>query len=86
MSFNAKFFNFNYYLVSVLKALERQESILQANYDGNRSQLLAEVDELEDKLAAAWNIETLTEDIDRLLSESLEKLNSVKKVRWDITL
>ncbi|KAG8657382.1 coiled-coil domain-containing protein 93 [Manihot esculenta] len=66
-------------LLYSLKALERQESILQANYDDNRSQLLAEVDELEDKLAAAWNIETLTEDIDRLLSESLEKLNSVKK-------
>ncbi|XP_057997806.1 uncharacterized protein LOC131176788 isoform X3 [Hevea brasiliensis] len=66
-------------LLYSLKALERQESVLQSIYDDKRSQLQAEVNELEDKIAAAWDIETLSEDLDRVLSDSLEKLNSAKK-------
>ncbi|KAJ9183421.1 hypothetical protein P3X46_007275 [Hevea brasiliensis] len=66
-------------LLYSLKALERQESVLQSIYDDKRSQLQAEVNELEDKIAAAWDIETLSKDLDRVLSDSLEKLNSAKK-------
>ncbi|KAF2286902.1 hypothetical protein GH714_035179 [Hevea brasiliensis] len=66
-------------LLYSLKALERQESVLLSIYDDKRFQLQAEVNELEDKIAAAWDIETLSEDLDRVLSDSLEKLNSAKK-------
>ncbi|KAJ6913539.1 hypothetical protein NC651_015920 [Populus alba x Populus x berolinensis] len=59
--------------------LESQEAVLQSDYDVKRTELEAEVCNLEEKIAAGMDSEGLCKDLDCLLSESLEKLNAAKK-------
>lgn len=66
-------------LLKSLKDLESQESVLQSDYDVKRTELEAEVCNLEEKIAAGMDSEGLCKDLDCLLSESLEKLNAAKK-------
>lgn len=66
-------------LLKSLKDLESQESVLQSDYDVKRTELEAEVCNLEEKIAAGMDSEGLCKDLDCLLSESLEKLNATKK-------
>ncbi|KDP32295.1 hypothetical protein JCGZ_13220 [Jatropha curcas] len=66
-------------LLYSLKALERQESVLQSNYNAKRSQLEREVYELQEKIENVCDSEALSKNLDCLLAESLEQLNSAKK-------
>lgn len=66
-------------LLKSLKDLESQESVLQSDYDVKRTELEAEVCNLEEKIAAGMDSEGLCKDLDCLLSESPEKLNAAKK-------
>lgn len=66
-------------ILKSLKDLESQESVLQSDYDVKRTELEAEVCNLEEKIAAGMDSEGLCKDLDCLLSESLEKLNAAKK-------
>lgn len=66
-------------LLKSLKDLESQESVLQSDYDVKRTELEAEVCNLEEKIAAGMDSEGLCKDLDCLLSDSLEKLNAAKK-------
>ncbi|KAJ6915542.1 coiled-coil domain-containing protein 93 [Populus alba x Populus x berolinensis] len=68
-----------YYPTLFCKDLESQESVLQSDYDVKRTELEAEVCNLEEKIAAGMDSEGLCKDLDCLLSESLEKLNAAKK-------
>lgn len=66
-------------LLKSLKDLESQEAVLQSDYDVKRTELEAEVCNLEEKIAAGMDSEGLCKDLDCLLSESLEKLNAANK-------
>ncbi|KAJ0031460.1 hypothetical protein Pint_12737 [Pistacia integerrima] len=61
--------------IKSLRALEKQESDLQSNCNAKRCELEAEVIELETKLAAGYDSNSLSDD----LNESIEKLNLVKR-------
>ncbi|KAG6740380.1 hypothetical protein POTOM_055829 [Populus tomentosa] len=52
---------------SAMKDLELQESVLQSDYDVKRTDLETEVCELEEKIAAGMESESLSKDLDCLL-------------------
>ncbi|KAF9681185.1 hypothetical protein SADUNF_Sadunf06G0199200 [Salix dunnii] len=66
-------------LLKSVKDLESEESVLQSDYDVKRTELEAEVWNLEEKISAGMDSEVLCKDLDCLLSESLERLNAAKK-------
>uniref|UniRef100_A0A6N2L1V4 CCDC93 coiled-coil domain-containing protein n=1 Tax=Salix viminalis TaxID=40686 RepID=A0A6N2L1V4_SALVM len=66
-------------LLKSVKDLESEESVLQSDYDVKRTELEAEVCNLEEKISAGMDSEVLCKDLDCLLSESLERLNAAKK-------
>ncbi|XP_065850177.1 uncharacterized protein [Euphorbia lathyris] len=66
-------------LLQSLKAVERDESVSRSNCEANRSQLEARVHHLEDKIVAAWDDQTLSEDLDNVLAAAVEKLDSTKE-------
>ncbi|GAV74836.1 hypothetical protein CFOL_v3_18316, partial [Cephalotus follicularis] len=62
-------------LMESLKALRRQES----EFHAKRSELQVEVIKLEEKVATGCDSESLFNDLDHSLSDSLEQLNSAKR-------
>lgn len=73
-------------LLKSLKFVESQESVLRSDYNAKRFELEAEVCELKRKMEAGLESESESEresrveDLDRLLDESVKKLDSAKKV------
>lgn len=66
----------------LLQDLERQENHFQSNRDAKHSEIQAEISELEWKLANGCDGQSLLDGLHRSLSESLEKLDSAKKVKY----
>lgn len=61
--------------------LERQESEIRCDFDAKRSSLEAEVSDLEEKIAAGSDSKMLSRGLDDSLNESLQKLNTAKRVK-----
>ena len=53
---------------------------MQANYDAKKLKLEAEVYELKNKLQFDQDSKTISNDLDYTFADSLENLNSLKKV------
>lgn len=70
------FFTVRWWVILFSQALEKQKSEFQYNINAKRSELEAEMTDLEEKLAAGYNSNNLSDD----LSESLEKLDLAKRV------
>lgn len=60
-----------------LQELERQELEIQSS---SNSELDAEVRRLEDQIANGYDGQTVSDELDRLLSESVEKIDSARRV------
>ncbi|CAB4266656.1 unnamed protein product [Prunus armeniaca] len=63
-------------LRQALKELERQELEIQSS---SNSELDAEVRRLEDQIANGYDGQTVSDELDRPLSESVEKIDSAKR-------
>lgn len=61
--------------------LETKESEIRSDFGAKRSSLETEVSDLENKIATGSDSETLSFGLDDSVNESLEKLNSAKKVK-----
>lgn len=68
------------FLLCFLQDLERQESEFQSYSNAKHSQLQAEIIGLEEKTANGYDSKSLTDGLDRSLSESVEVVNSATKV------
>lgn len=67
----------DWYLILFLQELERQELEIQSS---SNSELDAEVRRLEDQITNGYDGQTVSDELDRLLSESVEKIDSAKGV------
>ncbi|XP_042484312.1 coiled-coil domain-containing protein 93 isoform X2 [Macadamia integrifolia] len=65
-------------LLELSKDLQRQEQDLRSYSDTKCSDLQAEVGELEEKISSSNQGKNLSDDFDRSLRDSLERLNSAK--------
>ncbi|XP_043702248.1 coiled-coil domain-containing protein 93 isoform X2 [Telopea speciosissima] len=65
-------------LFELSKDLQRQEQDLRSYYDTKRSDLQAEVSELEEKISSSNQGNNLSDDFEHSLRDSLERLNSAK--------
>ncbi|BFG18755.1 hypothetical protein CerSpe_050280 [Prunus speciosa] len=63
-------------LSQALKELERQELEIQSS---SNSELDAEIRRLEDQITNGYDDQTVSDELDRLLSESVEKIDSAKR-------
>lgn len=61
----------------LLQELERQELEIQSS---SNSELDAEVRRLEDQITNGYDGQTVSDELDRLLSESVEEIDSAKRV------
>lgn len=64
----------------VLQDLERKESEFQMHTNARLSQLQTDVIELKEKVENGCDSESLSDGLNRSLSESAEELNSARKV------
>lgn len=66
---------------SFVQDLERRESEFQSNRSAKRSELQADVIELEGMIANGCDSKSISHILNNSFIESLEKLNSAKKVK-----
>lgn len=65
----------------LVQDLERKENHFMLNRDSKHSELQAEISELERKIANDCDSKNLIDDLHHCLSESLEKVDLMKKVK-----
>lgn len=80
----ALFMHFIYWLMGIIgmfvQNLKMQESEFQSNCNVKRSELQADVMELEGRIASDWNSKIPSDSLNHSLIESSEELHSAKKV------